>query len=1195
MLRGQLLVLFLVGIATALAQGNRGSITGTISDPAGAVIVNVAVEGKNIESGAPYSTVTTETGNYTLSELPPGNYEITFSAPGFRNLIRGPLTVGARQILRIDGTLQVGTATESVTVTDAATLLITESAEIGYNVTTRRLADLPVGNMGAVRNAIRQAAQLMPGVNFTPGFFGGVKINGTPTDGYNLRIDGMDNTYTLGNLLVTQVQPSVEAIEEYSIQTSNFAAELGQAGGAIFNVNMKSGTNQYHGSVYDFWAHDSLYASSPYENVTTGQKVKNPVSNYDYGFTIGGPISIPKIYNGKDKSFFFFSYETRPSTGRSLNTNITVPTDAYRIGDLSQALTIGGTQSPRTIGTDPLGRPIIQNSVYDPATNFTHTDGRVVRNTFVGNQIPISRFDPVSVRILNLVPKANVPGAGLINNYNVPFDTGTKNYLPSFKIDHSITPAHKLNFFYSRTWQNQPITTTEGLPTLISAGTLSLWRNSNYRLNYDATLTPTMLLHLGAGFQEASIGQVNFPQTNRYNVTTGLGITGPFTTNLAGSAFPDISGGSSGQVGGLPQLGSDSFNGQTQTMNQRPTGIATLTWVKENHTYKFGGELRLEGYPNYNEVRLNGTYDFSVNQTALPYNNSATFSNNTIGLGYASFLLGLTNSTSVSQPTNPRLGNHSLGFYAQDTWKVTRKLTLDYGLRWDYATFRTETHGRQPTLDPRTPNPAAGGMPGATIWQATCNCKWSNNYPHAWGPRLGAAYQIDSKTVLRGGIGLMYNTTPRVGIAGRTPPGSTNTIPAPSFGAESIKLENGIPLSLFDIRWPNFDPFYYPIRGISPSAANGSVFDQNAGRPSRQLQFSIGLQREILRNLVIEASYVGNTGVWWPNGALVDYNALSFSTLAARQINIDNPADADLLDDNLNTAGVVARGFKPPFNGFPLNQSLFQSLRPYPQFNGGLAAVDAPLNSTWYNSLQSKVTKRFSHGIDASYSFTYQKSMTGNNVVDIFNRKTARGIDSGDQRLQSVIAFTYTVPKMNGINGALAYALSDWQVGAILTYASGLPIAAPAANNLLGNAIGQGANAIRVPGADLFLQGGLNTGDVDPRRGFYLNPAAWVQPARGQFGGPDFYGDYRTQRQPNEAMNFGRNFRFGERVTAQARVEFTNVFNRMRLGNPTSNNAGAIQSQATNSKANNNTGFGAISWINTGGARQGQMVFRLTF
>jgi hypothetical protein len=1147
----------------------------------------VAVEGKSLDTGALFTTVTTDTGNYTISELPPGNYEVSFTAASFKKYIRGPIEVGARQTLRIDGVLEIGTSAESITVTAAASQLVTESSEISYNVTTERLQELPVGNMGSVRNIVRTAARLMPGVSFTEGFFGGVRINGTPTDGYNLRIDGMDNTYTLGNLLVSQVQPSVDAIEEYSIQTSNFAAELGQAGGAIFNVTMKSGTNQYHGSIYDYWATDSLYASSPYINPTTGTKTKNPVSQYDWGFTVGGPISIPKVYNGKNKSFFFFSYETRPQTGQSLNTNVTVPTDAYRVGDLSAATAFNNN---RVLGQDPMGRNIIQNSVYDPASDFTF-NGQVLRNPFLNNQIPVSRFDPVSVKVLNLVPKANIAGAGLLNNYNNPFETATKNYLPSFKLDHNLNANHKLNFFYSNTFQRQPVTTAEGLPELISNSTRSEWDNVNVRLNYDATLTPTLLLHLGAGYQDATIGQVNIP--TGFNATRDLGIPGPFTTNLYGSTFPAFNGAASGTVGGLPQLANPSFNGRSLTKNQRPTGIATLTWVKGNHTYKFGGELRIDGFPNYNEFRLNGTYGFSANQTAQPYAGTNLFAGNTIGLAYASFLLGLVDTGTVSTPANPHLGQHALGFYAQDTWKVNRKLTVDYGLRWDYSTYQTETYGRQTTLDPLKPHPAAGGRLGATTWEATCGCQWARNYPHAWGPRIGAAYQIDQNTVLRGGIGLMYNTTARIGITGRNI-GSQNVVVAPSFALPAMKLETGFTMfTPASIAWPNFSPDYFPVRGITPGAANGNVFDQNAGRPARQLQFSIGLQRQLHRDLVVEASYVGNTGVWWPSGVQVNYNAIPFSTLQAVGIDINNPADAALLRATITSPGVVARGFKVPFAGFPTTATLAQALRPYPHFSSGLAPYAAPLGNTWYNSLQAKVTKRLSHGLDAAYSFTYQKAMTSNNVNDVFNRPNGRGLSPEDQKLQSVISFTYTVPKMNGINGILAYALYDWQVGTILTYSSGFPIPAPLANNNLAATVFQGTNAIRVPGVPLFLQD-LNSGEVDPRRGFYLNPAAWKDPAQGQFGGPTTYGDYRFQRRPNEAMNFGRNFRIRERVTIQARVEFTNIFNRIRPNNPSSTNAQTPQTLAA-SNAAVATGFGAISWQGAAGSRQGQFVFRLTY
>jgi hypothetical protein len=279
---------------------------------------------------------------------------------------------------------------------------------------------------------------------------------------------------------------------------------------------------------------------------------------------------------------------------------------------------------------------------------------------------------------------------------------------------------------------------------------------------------------------------------------------------------------------------------------------------------------------------------------------------------------------------------------------------------------------------------------------------------------------------------------------------------------------------------------------------------------------------------------------------------------------------------------VKARGFGLPFTGFPSNATLAQALRPYPQFNAGLGPQFAPLGTTSYNSLQAKVTKRLSHGIDFTYAFTYQKSLVfGSTINDVWNRSANdQVLAAEDQPLQSVIAFTYNVPRMHGINKILAYALYDWQVGGL-----------PGAQNNLATVLFQSTRANRVPGQPLFLKD-LNS-HVDPRTDFVLNPLAWSDPAPGQWGGSaPFYNDFRYQRRPNEALNFGRNFQVGERVTFQARVEFTNVLNRAQAVNPTATNAKATQVLS----AAGNTGFGSINYTQTGQApRQGQMVLRMTF
>jgi hypothetical protein len=410
-------------------------------------------------------------------------------------------------------------------------------------------------------------------------------------------------------------------------------------------------------------------------------------------------------------------------------------------------------------------------------------------------------------------------------------------------------------------------------------------------------------------------------------------------------------------------------------------------------------------------------------------------------------------------------------------------------------------------------------------------------------------------------------------------------------------LGTGVPLTYQQIAWPNFNPNYYPVFGRSPGAGPPNVFDQNAARPARQLQFSIGLQREILRDLVIEASYVGNTGVWWTAGGAVNYNANQPANLKSLGIDINIPADVTLLNSPISSAAVAARGFRIPFTGFPSTATLAQALRPYPQFSSGLTPQFAPLGTTSYNSLQAKVTKRLSHGIDATFAFTYQKSLVfGSTINDVFNRAANKQVLAAeDQPLQSVIAFTYTAPKINGINRVLQYALYDWQIGSILKYASGFPIPVPNANNNLATILFQGTRANRVPGVPLFLgRTDLNSSHIDPRTDFVLNPAAWSDPAPGQWGvSAPFYSDYRYQRRPSEAVNFGRNFRIKERVTFQARLEFTNIFNRAEAVNPTATNA-----QATQTRANGVTtgGFGYMNYTATGAnPRQGQLVLRLTF
>jgi len=1161
-----------------------------------------AIEAKNTATGGVYQAVSTGTGNYTLSELPTGPYELSVSAAGFKKFVRTGLALQVAQTLRIDATLEVGAASESVTVSEAAPLLKTESGELSHNVTSERVDDLPVGQIGTVRNILTET-QLLPGTVYSPG---SVRLNGAPTNTQNTRIEGQDATYGLGQILNSVTQPSVDAVQEFAVQTSNYAAEFGQAGGGVFNVTMRSGTNQFHGSGYEYFANEALNAYGSFTH-TRGKFRRN-----DYGFTVGGPVWIPKVYDGHNKSFFFFSWEDLPQSTLNTTTFNTVPTQAYRNGDFSAATAAVGN---KVLGTDILGRPIIQNTIYDPATERTVNVGGlnyVVRDPFPGNKIDPARFDPVALKIQSLVPLPAGPNAGLlVNNGLYPFPTDNRNYISSIKLDHLLSVRHKLSFFWSRTRSDSNYSPgapigggAEGLPQPISEASSTRFSGHRYTLNYDVTVTPTVLLHFGGGYQDS--GLLTFAPTTNYDVTKELGLKGPFQPYT----FPNFSGmlstiGITPAYGGLKNLG-EIIQGLQNTLMQKPTAVAGLTWVKNNHTYKFGAEMRLQGYPNYNVLGTNGTYAFSANETALPYLNTTTVGGSTIGFPYASFLLGLVDSANIRVPAVARLGNQEWGIYAQDTWKVTRKFTLDYGLRYDYSTYQKEQYGRQANFSATTPNPNAGRIPGAAIYEASCNCSFAHNYPWAFGPRLGLAYQITPKTVARAGFCIIYNGTANNNIATRAVT-SSNPFSSPAFGEPAMVLSQGVPFTAAQIAWPNFSPGYYPLPGL---AGPPIYIDPNGGRPARQYEWSIGLQREIVRNLVVEATYVGNRGIWWPAGIVANYNANTADSLKAYGLDITNAADRAILNAPLNSTAAGRFQNKLPYAGFPATATVAQSLRPFPQFSSGLTPTWAPLGNTWYDSVQAKATKRFSHGLDFTWAFTLQKSLNIGSesdggtaatvqVNDVFNRPLNKILSGMDQKYATVIAANYTLPKWGG-NKVLSNVVKDWQIGTILNYASGFPILSPLAQNNLNPLLFRGGNATfanRVPGVPLFTQN-LNCGCFDPNTTFVLNPKAWTDPAPGTWGtAAPYYDDYRGRRRPQESIAIGRLFRIKERATWSIRAEFTNIFNRTVLPAPTSTNALALQTRINNSDPNSPTA-GGFGWLNTttaGTPRQGQIVARFRF
>jgi hypothetical protein len=1169
-------------IATAaFAQTDRGTITGTITDPAGAVIPSASVEARNVETGAVYQVATTATGNYALPQLPPGSYRLSVSVPGFKQFVRTGITVLSAQTLRIDVALEVGNITETVTVNADAPLLRTESGDLSHSVTSQRLNELPVLSLaqGGIRDPYA-AMTLLPGTNYVSsvgGAMGNIRINGQPGNTQSMRIEGQDATNGMWSSWQSMTQPSVDAIEEFSIQTSNFAAEFGQAGGGLFNVTMRSGTNAIHGGAYEYFANEALNANQAYLNQRPRSR-KN-----DFGFTFGGPVYIPHVYNGHDRTFFFFNFEQFRQT-TMYNTPGTVPTQAMRDGDFSAVLT------GRQLALDPLGRPIKENTIYDPATERI-VNGLRVRDPFLNNKIPLDRFDPVAVKIQAMMP---APTNSLpTNNYLAQFVYPRNQTIPGVKIDHYLSPKIKISGYWSLTKLStiqmpspidNPIQIMRGNPQ--TANTV--------RLNYDQTVTPTMMLHLGVGVM--NVYNDDKVKYSSFDALKELGLKGTYATK-----FPYITG-ASGSLGGMGTMGP---NQQWVNWYTKPTANASLTWVRNNHTYKTGAEMRLDGFPAIQEFPAYGNIGFAATQSGLPSTQGQNLGGGSIGYPYASFLLGLANSGSISKPFKGRVGKNAWAMFVQDTWKVTRKFTLDYGLRWDYQTYLKEQYGRWNSFGFTTPNPAAGGLPGAYIFEANSG-PFASNYTYAIGPRLGAAWQITRKTVFRAGWGISYGQTYNPNFwAART----ATAVPfaTPAYGSPAMVLKDGIPL--VPKAFPNLDPGQAPANPAIPTAV-GNLIDRNAGRPPRQIMWSIGLQRQLTTNLAIEAAYVGNRGAWWYSGNLNDYNRLTPQILAKNGLDINNAADRTLLTSTLNSPTAAARGFNnPPYAAFGLTNTVAQSLRPFPQFTGFPTMSMAPLGRTWYDSLQVKVTKRYSHGLDASVAFSWQKELVIGQeaedpgfqaapgyVNDVLNRMSNKYLSGNSQPLSIVFAANYRLPVL-AVNKILSYAIRDWTLGAVLRYANGFPIRVPSASsNVLQQQLMLASStfANRVPGEPLFTKDLNCTSCFDPNTDFVLNPKAWVDPPGGQFStSTAYYNDYRARRRPSENMSLGRNFRMAEKATLNIRIEFSNIFNRINMGNPSSGNAG--QTQSRNALGVPISGFG---WINTAPGstpRIGQLVARLTF
>jgi hypothetical protein len=1188
-----------------------------------------------------------------------GDYELSVTVSGFKKYTHTNLHLAAGQTIGEDITLQVGQSTESVTVSAETSLLQTESAEVSGNFTVKQLADLPLLTVGATNDGVRDyfsASRLLPGVQYCnsstcPGGGSGnavtqTVINGTPNNSLTTRLDGATMNPTSSRLggATMETQSSSEAVQEVNIVTSSFAPEFGAGMGAVVNVVTKSGTNDLHGTVYDYLVNTALNATPAYLGV------KNAIHQNDYGFTVGGPVWIPKVYNGRNKTFFFFSFEEFLQNLLNTTTQSTVPTQAYRNGDFSSLITTENRLVSTAAGpyVDPLGRNIPSGTIFDPGTTSTAPNGQLVRNPFPGNIIPTSRFDPSAVKILSLVPLPTNPGqAG--SNYLAPYIGSRRTYVPSIKVDQNLGSKLHAAFYFQKTSTSTPRTGTgaDSLPDDITVSGTSGNAARTYRLNLDHTVTPTLLMHYTLGWNDSDfiLGPEDF-----LNAQTTIGVPGAISAGrglplIATGALPNVAEGGMGNLG--PQYDQHFWE-------RRPSFVTSTTWVHGSHTYKAGFEIRQMKYPNFNFTYTGGEYAFATyaggltgagtsgalatvgnvsNYTTQTSLNGTAVNSGFAGFGFASFLLGGAQNIAINAPINLQTSNYQSAIFLQDSWKVNRKLTLDYGLRWDYGTYQKEQFGRYGDFSATTPNPSASGRPGALIYEANCKCNFAQNYPFAIGPRLGAAYQWNDKTVIRGGAGIVYgslDSSSATGYASNAAIAST-----PAFGQIAGLLKDGIPSSV-QAAWPNLNN---PAPGQAPGTvvAAPSLLDQNTGRPARLTQWNITVQRTLGKDIAVEAGYLGNVGAWETAGALAPQNQLSLSQLAALGIsgaNLSNPTLSKAFNTTISAltaeqkAALASVGLTQflPYANFPQNQTVRQALVPYPQYSGAMAPLGAPLGKSWYDALQLKFTKRFSHGLTANANYTWSKTLALTSSPDPFNRSLGKNLSAFDVPHQLRVSAQYEIPRFSsGIlsNKVLGYIVSGWGTGWYLNYQSaalvGLPTSSGAAP--ISNFVGYGPGPAQlIPGVspwsvDWYDNSGTHHTDpldinchcFDVTKTQVLNPAAFTNVPDGQFAAnQSSIRSFRGMRYPSENANFSRNFRIKERYVLQIRAEFTNIFNRVQyafpLGLSSPVNLGNFAVAPTTFASGPNKGlysggFGTITPETTGAVnpRAGTIVARITF
>jgi hypothetical protein len=1114
------------------AQVFTATLTGVVTDPSGGTIPQADLGLANTGTNEKRRIKTSADGRYTFSQLLPGTYELSAEAAGFKKLIHQGIILRANDTAEVNLTLEVGSTTESVEVSGTASLLNTQTADQSLHIETNTLANLPMATRDAFRIVWANAgiSEAFNGATSNTGDqnldrFG---MNGGRTESTAILIDGVPATST-SQWNGLYYSPTLESVQEVQLVRNSYDAQYGRSGGGVFSIVTKGGTNQFHGTGFEFLQNSVLNANNYFNNKNSAGRPF--YSRNQFGGALGGPIWKSK------RLFFFGSYEGLRQGSPAAQTN-TVPTALQRQGDFSQTFNPNGALQ----------------IIYDPFTTQPNGQGGFVRTAFPGNMIPQSRFDPVGAKVLSLYPQPNHPGTGITQSNNW-FGTGkniTSNNHYDVRADWTPSEHYTMYFRWSQAWEDG-IGLAFPAWGIGSAATTSPNPRGAAAFGNTFMISPSFVVNVLIGHGNwteqtipvvhASATQVGMPaaQVAQFNAPN---IMPAFTL----ANYSTFGVGNNGQLHHPERTESLQVN-------------ATKQWSA--HTLKFGGDLEFsyQNGPGDGGWLRAPTFNFDQGLTSGP---TVLPGATTSGSAVASLLLGYGSGGSAPYPAPLAEGHHDWALYVQDNWRISSRLTLDYGLRWEIQGPTTDRYNRFSTFNFYVPPPIS--VPGMNLQGAIQFDTGGNRgmWDTAWldfAPRIGLSYKVTSKLVFRAGFGIYF--VPSLGD--ENPIGySTNTPWLSTAAGDGI--HPGTPIS---------NPFptgFIPAAGNSQGAATGlgqgiTAVLRNHSNGYTQ-NYSVDFQYALTSDMLLELGYSGNQG----RKLSLAYQNMHVDQLPARYLSLGNQLNQTVTNPFYGiipaSAGGTLSGPTVPY---------WRLLVPYPQYTGVNLDVSTPGAFSSYNALVARFTKRFSHGLNLIASYQWARAIDNSSEAqswevndpgprNIANWDLERSLSAHDIPQAVAVTMLYELPVGKGkAIGANMNRLADavaggWQVSGLMTYQSGIPIPMSAS----GNGFGFAYNPPNITN-------GSAVSISNPTVGEWFNVNAFSQPAPYTIGtAPRRITQLRQDGTHNTDISLMKNFKIRELVNVQFRADFFNLTNTPQFSAPntnvSSNTFGLVTSQANSAR-----------------------------